>query len=234
MLARALAARGVDAVFSYAGRTQEPVTQPLPTRIGGFGGVSGLIDYLHTKRITHIIDATHPFAAGMSRNAVEASLATGLPLLALERAPWQAKAGDHWTHVTDIEGAVAALPEAPARVFLAIGKQTLAPFAAKPQHHYLLRLVDPLGALPLPNATALVARGPFDEAGDTALLRLHHITHVVAKNAGGSGAEAKIRAARALGLPVILVERPSLPPRQVAASVDAVLGWLDHSADRGV
>lgn len=226
-LARALAAAGVDAVFSYAGRTESPVAQPLPTRIGGFGGVEGLITYLRAEGITHLVDATHPFAAGMSRNAIAASEATGVPLLAFERAPWQAGPGDDWRSVHDIEGAVAVLPEAPARVFLAIGKQTLAPFAEKPQHHYLLRLVDrPEAALPLPDAEAVIARGPFSEADDLALLTDHRIGWIVAKNSGGSGAEAKLLAARKLRLPVVMIERPTLPGRAVARTVEEVMGWL--------
>ncbi|MGO4909139.1 cobalt-precorrin-6A reductase [Pseudorhodobacter sp. W20_MBD10_FR17] len=233
-LAEALAARDMDAVFSYAGRTAQPAAQRLPMRVGGFGGVAGLAAYIQAHSITHIVDATHPFAAQMSRNAIEASLACGVQLLALERKPWRAAQGDDWLHVPDIAGAVAALPDAPARVFLAIGKQTLAPFVAKPQHFYLLRLVDRPDALPLPNATAIIARGPFDVAGDTALLQAHAITHIVAKNAGGSGAEAKLTAARALGVQVILIDRPVLPPRQVAGSVAEVMAWLGHSAERGV
>ena len=233
-LATAFAAQGVDAVFSYAGRTANPVPQPLPTRIGGFGGVAGLCDYVQANRITHIVDATHPFAAGMSRNAIDASLACGVQLLAFERAPWHPKKGDNWTHVSDIATAVAALPDTATNVFLAIGKQNLGPFAAKPQHHYLLRLVDPPAALPLPQASVIIARGPFDVDSDTGLLRDHHITHIVAKNAGGSGAEAKILAARALGIAVIMVDRPTLPPRHVLASVPQVLAWLGHSAERGV
>ncbi|WP_149141321.1 cobalt-precorrin-6A reductase [Gemmobacter caeruleus] len=238
-MARALAEAGLAAEFSYAGRTEAPVAQPLPTRVGGFGGVAGLVDYLRARGISHLIDATHPFAAQMSRNAIAACAETGTALIGLERPAWAAQPGDRWTHVADIAGAVAALPEARARVFLAIGKQTLAPFVARPQHHYLLRLVDPPeGALPLPDAAAVIARGPFDLAGDTALLRDHAITHVVAKNAGGAGASAKLEAARALGLPVILIDRPRLPPRQVSATVEGVMGWLaGHTApstERGV
>ena len=233
-LAAALAKRGADTVFSYAGRTAQPVAQPLPVRVGGFGGVAGLIAYVQAEHITHIIDATHPFAAQMSRNAVEASLACAIPLLALERPPWRGVQGDNWRHVPDIAAAVAALPETPARVFLAIGKQNLAPFAAHQQHFYLLRLVDRSDTLPLPNAVAVIARGPFDVAGDTALLETHGITHIVAKNAGGSGAEAKLVSARALGTAVILIDRPVIPPRQIAGSVAEVLAWLGHSAERGV
>jgi precorrin-6A/cobalt-precorrin-6A reductase len=235
-MAQALARAGVDAVFSYAGRTGSPAPQPLPMRIGGFGGVPGLVAYVRAEGISHVIDATHPFAAQMSANAVAACATTATPLIALERAPWQPQPGDDWHRVADRAAAVAALPDAPARVFLAIGKQTLAPFAACPQHHYLLRLVDPPEApLPLPQASVILARGPFDVAGDTALMRDHAITHIVAKNAGGDGASAKLAAARALRLPVILVERPVTPTRKVAGSVAEVMAWLGHAdTDRGV
>lgn len=235
-LAQALADAGLPAVFSYAGRTEAPVAQPLPMRVGGFGGVEGLADYLTREGISHVVDATHPFAAQMSGNAIAACARTGTVLIALERPAWAARAGDDWTHVPDIAAAVTALPDLPARVFLAIGKQTLAPFAAKPQHHYLLRLVDPPeGALPLPQTTVVIARGPFDAAADADLMRMNGITHIVAKNAGGAGAEAKLTAARALHLPVILIDRPALPPRRVAATIEEVMRWLSHSGtERGV
>lgn len=235
LAAHALAQAGVKAVFSYAGRTQSPAPQPLPMRVGGFGGAGGMIDYIKAEGISHVIDATHPFAAQISANAQTACAALGLPLLALQRAPWVAGVGDDWRDVGDIAGAVAALPSQPARVFLAIGKQNVQAFAALPQHHFLLRLVDAPAAPPLPNATVIIAKGPFDVAGDTALLRDHRITHIIAKNAGGAGAEAKLIAARALGLPVIMIARPQLPARDTAASVPDMMAWLaHHSAHRGV
>jgi len=234
-LAVALAERGMDAIFSYAGRTGNPARQPLPVRIGGFGGAEGLAAYLKAEAITHVVDATHPFAAAISANAVSACQRAGVALVALERPEWRAGRGDRWTCVADIAGAVAALPDAGARVFLAIGKQHIGDFAPKPGNFYLLRLVDaPDAPLPLPDAHAVIARGPFDVAGDTALMQAHRISHVVAKNSGGSGAEAKISAARALGLPVIMIDRPVRPKRRVLDSVVAVLDWLDHGADRGV
>lgn len=226
-MARALAEAGVDAVYSYAGRTESPVAQPLPVRVGGFGGVDGLAAYLKTERITHLIDATHPFAAQMSRHAVEAAETTATPLIALEREPWRATESDRWTHVPDVATAVAALGEVPRRVFLAIGRQTLEAFSVAPQHHYLLRLVDPpTEPLPLTRAEAVIARGPFTVEGDRALLQDHRIDVIVAKNAGGAGAEAKLVAARELGLPVILIDRPAVPTRPVARTVGEVLAWL--------
>ncbi|WP_071674148.1 cobalt-precorrin-6A reductase [Nioella nitratireducens] len=234
-LARLLAEARVDAIFSYAGRTDKPMAQPLPMRVGGFGGVAGLVAYLRAEKISHVVDATHPFAAQMSTNAVAACAEAGVPLVGLERPGWHAEEGDAWTHVADMGGAVAALPSEGARVFLAIGKQHVSDFAVKPGNFYLLRLVDPpKAALPLPNAEAVIARGPFDLASDRQLLERHAITHIVAKNGGGAGARAKLDAARALGLPVVLVDRPHVPPRRVLTSADAVMAWLDHSADLGV
>lgn len=234
-IGRALAASGIAGIYSYAGRTATPVPQPLPTRIGGFGGVGGLAVYLKQEQITHVIDATHPFANRISRNAVEACAATSTPLIACLREAWTEVPGDQWQHVDSFESAARALPNRPARIFLAIGRQHLAPFATQPQHFYLLRLVDLLDtAMPLPNAEIVVARGPFTFEGDLALLRHHAITHVVTRNAGGAGAKAKLDAARALGLPVIMIDRPSLPERRTAQSVDEIMRWLTHSACLGV
>lgn len=225
-MAQALAGAGLAAVFSYAGRTAAPLAQPLPMRVGGFGGVAGLVAYLRAEGISQVIDATHPFAAQMSRHAVLACAEAGVPLVALQRPEWQAGPGDDWRPVPDIAAAVAALPESGARVFLAIGKLHVADFAVKPGNHYLLRLVDPPGALALPDCAVEIARGPFDLAGDLALLRAHRIGLVVAKNAGGAGARAKLQAARELGLPVLMIARPAVPARPVLAEVAEVLHWL--------
>ena len=233
MMAKSLSDQGIAGIFSYAGRTESPVVQPLAQRIGGFGGVAGLVAYLRDAAITHIIDATHPFAAQMSTHAVAAAQITGLPLIALERQPWRPTPEDRWLSVPDMAAALDALPDDPARIFLAIGRQNLEVFAAKPQHHYLLRLVDTPQGLPLPKATAVISRGPFDLPGDLDLLTTHRITHIVAKNAGGVGARAKLDAARLLHLPVILIGRPAIPHRHSVETVAEVLAWL-HPANLGV
>ena len=235
LLARALAEAGFDAVFSYAGRTANPFPQPLPQRIGGFGGVEGLRDYLTAERITHVVDATHPFATQMSRNAVDATTGSHIHLMALQRPPWTAGPQDDWIAVADIKAAAGALPAARTRVFLAIGRQNLDDFASAPQHHYLLRLVDaPTTALPLPDTEIIISRGPFRLEDDVDLLRQHQIQIVVAKNSGGAGARAKIDAARLLGLPVVMIDRQALPAGAVCATVAEVMAWLGHPALRGV
>ena len=233
-LADAFVREKIDAIYSYAGRTQIPLGHPLPTRIGGFGGAAGLADFIRAERITHVIDATHPFAAEMSRHAVEACEATGIPLVALERAPWVRDDGDNWIEVADISAAVSALPEPRTRVFLAIGRQHIAPFVAKPQHTYTLRFVDaPDGELPLPDAEVIISRGPFTLEGDRELMQSRGIQWLVARNSGGAGAHAKIDAARELGLPEIMIARPALPERARVESVEDVLAWLGHDTRLG-
>jgi len=233
LLAAAIARAGLDAVYSYGGRTRAPAEQPLPTRIGGFGGASGLADYIRREGITHVVDATHPFAAEMSRNAVAACTATGTPLIALERAPWARAPADNWIEVADIASAVAALPEKATRVFLAIGRQHIAPFATRPQHAYTLRFVDPPEAhLPFA-ADVIVSRGPFTLGGEFEMMRSRGIAWLVARNSGGEGARAKIDAARELGVPVIILSRPPLPDRMAVETVAEVVQWLGHRACLG-
>lgn len=233
LLAAAIARAGIDAIYSYGGRTHAPAGQPLPTRTGGFGGMRGLADYIRNEGITHVIDATHPFAAEMSRNAIEACAETRTPLIALERAPWTKVPGDNWIEIADVNAAVAALPEPPAKVFLAIGRQHIAPFATRPQHGYTLRFVDPSDA-PLPFAAdVIVSRGPFTLEGELEMMRTRGIAWIVARNSGGDGARAKIDAARMLSLPVIMISRPQLPERLRVESVAEIMQWLGHSTRLG-
>ena len=201
---------------------------PVPMRVGGFGGVAGLANWLRAHDVQALIDATHPYAAQMSRNAAEAAALTGVKLLALQRAAWAPVAGDDWTEVADAADAVRRLGEAPLRVFLALGRQELAPFGAAPQHTYLIRSVDPVDPpLAVPHADYVLARGPFAEADEAALLRAHRIEVIVAKNSGGTATYGKLAAARALGIAVLMFRRP-LPPsvREVGTVAEAV-DWLD-------
>ena len=235
-LAAALAPTGVKVRLSFAGRTEKPRDQPVPTRSGGFGGAEGLAAYIRDNGITHLIDATHPFAAQISANAAQAAAECGAPLIALTRAPWKSCGADAWRRVADVDGAVAALEGEARRVLLAIGRLHLDAFAGQPQHHYILRLVDPPAAPPpLPSHEIIVARGPFSVVGDAKLLTDRKIDLVVAKNAGGTGAAAKIVAARSLGVPVVMIDRPAMPEREEVVGVDAVLAWLArHGVDLGV
>jgi precorrin-6A/cobalt-precorrin-6A reductase len=240
MLAEALAAKpGVTVTQSLAGRTTKPMPQPVPVRVGGFGGAEGLADYLRAERIDALIDATHPYAAIISANAAEAARETGVPLVALRRPSWTKVDGDSWIEVVTIEEAVGALGQAARRVFLALGRKELQPFTAGPQHVYLIRSVDPVDPpLAVPHAIYIAARGPFSEAEDRALLKRYRIDVVVAKNSGGTATYGKIAAARTLQLPVIMLTRPALPDVPSVATVEEAVAWLDHaiasSTARGV
>jgi precorrin-6A/cobalt-precorrin-6A reductase len=239
-LAERLASRvDLDVTLSLAGRTSNPVPHPVPVRIGGFGGPQGLADHLKSNRIDRLIDATHPYAAQMSAHAVQAARLAGVPLLALRRPAWHPVTGDRWTDVPDTHAAARALGETPRRVFLALGRNEIAAFAAAPQHHYLVRSVDPVEPpLAVPSAAYIQARGPFREADDRALLAAHAIDVVVSKNSGGDAAYGKIAAARELGIAVILLRRPVLPEVPAVETVDDAVAWLAHarvpSAARGV
>jgi precorrin-6A/cobalt-precorrin-6A reductase len=234
LLAASAADAGIDAIYSYAGRTQVPVNQPLPTRVGGFGGADGLADAIRQEGITHVVDATHPFATEISQNAVAACAATATPLIALERPPWAKSPRDIWIEAANVASAVTALPEKPVRVFLAIGRQHITPFVARPQHSYTLRFIDAAGGpLPLPVANLIVSRGPFTLAGELDMMRARRIEWIVARNSGGAGARAKIDAARELGLPVVIIERPELPDRLQVESVAEVMHWLGHRSCLG-
>jgi precorrin-6A/cobalt-precorrin-6A reductase len=231
MLAGALARRNDCSVtLSLAGRTAEPAPQPVPVRSGGFGGAEGLARYLRDERIDVLIDATHPYAAVISANAAAAAREAGVKLLALRRPAWEKCGGDNWLEVETVEDAVQALGAAPRRVFLALGRKELRPFEAAPQHFYLIRSVDAVDPpLAVPHAEYITARGPFTETEDRALLEKHRIGIIVAKNSGGAATYGKIAAARALGVPVIMLKRPALPDVPCVVTVDDALRWLDHA-----
>ena len=208
-----------------------PKPQPLPTRIGGFGGVRGLAAFLAQQRITHVVDATHPFAAQMSANVLAAAAQCGVKAIALTRPAWRPVEGDQWQRVATVDEAVSTLAGPPQRILLAIGRMHLAAFAAQPQHHYVLRLVDqPTHPPSLADHTAVIDRGPFTLEGDLALLETQRIERIVCKNSGGEGAASKLTAARRRGLPVVMIERPYLPSRLEAHTVDEVMRWLDDGA----
>lgn len=240
--ARQLAEKLVEdfrVTLSLAGRTESPVAQGVPVRSGGFGGADGLAAYLREAGIDLLIDATHPYAAQISANAAQASRLTGVPILALRRPGWKPVDGDRWTQVDTTGDAVHALGSTPRRAFLALGRQEVAAFEAAPQHHYLIRSVDPVEPkLAVPDATYLLARGPFREADERALLEEHRIDGVVSKNSGGEATYGKIAAARALGIEVVMVRRPILPEVPSAETVEALAAMIDHGldpvAERGV
>jgi precorrin-6A/cobalt-precorrin-6A reductase len=227
-LAAALTGRGVELISSLAGRVGNPALPAGATRVGGFGGADGLASFVAADRISAILDATHPFAASITRNAATVAARTGLPLLVLHRPGWTQRAGDHWRRVPDIVTAAQAAADAgPGTIFLTTGRRDLAVFAADAGHHYLVRTVDPPhGSMP-PRMTLLLDRGPYLFDVERDLMSTHAVQMLVTKDSGGALTAAKLDAARALGLPVVMVDRPQLPGGvQVVPTVDEALGWV--------
>jgi precorrin-6A/cobalt-precorrin-6A reductase len=215
--------------LSLAGRTSNPRPQPLATRIGGFGGIEGLVRWLRDEKADAVIDATHPYAAQMSANAVAACAETGVPLGSIVRPPWQRQEDDSWRIVPTAEAAAAALGKTPLRVFLSLGRQDLHAFASAPQHRYLARTIEaPQQAALPPNIRILQARGPFDRDSEAKLLSDEEIDVIVSKNSGGTATYAKIEAARELDLPVIMIARPDKPVGHVLVSPEDAVQWLAH------
>jgi precorrin-6A/cobalt-precorrin-6A reductase len=211
-LAAALAARpGVHVTTSLAGRVSRPGALAGDVRVGGFGGVRGLADWLREQRVDVLVDATHPFAAGITANAVQAAAASGVPAVVLRRPGWRPGPGDRWHLVPSLAAAADLLPQLGSRAFLTTGRLGLASFAHLTAQHFVVRSVEPPEPPLPPHTEVLLARGPFTVTDETALLREHLIDVLVTKDSGGSATAAKLTAARQLGLPVVMVERPVLP-----------------------
>ncbi|MEU4428670.1 cobalt-precorrin-6A reductase [Actinoplanes sp. NPDC024001] len=222
-LAGLLVADGHRVTTSLAGRTSEPLRPAGDVRIGGFGGVDGLVAHLRDERIDVLIDATHPFAATITRNAVAASGASGVPLLILRRPGWTARPGDEWHRVASLAEAAARVAELGRRVFLTTGRQELGAFADV-DCFVLARSVEPPGTPAPRDLTVVLDRGPFTVESERQLMLDHRIDLLVTKDSGGS--DAKLAAARALAIPVLMVDRPALPAGPVSSTPEEILAAL--------
>jgi precorrin-6A/cobalt-precorrin-6A reductase len=229
-LAAALATReDLDILLSLAGRTEAPAQQPVPVRIGGFGGAEGLANFLTEGGYHLLVDATHPFAERISANAAAAAERTGIHALALVRPEWVPVTGDHWHVVADIPTAIAALGPTPRRIFLTTGRQGAYHAEIAPQHFYLVRSVDPVDPpLALADVEYVIDRGPFTLEGEIDLLEQHRIDAVITKNSGGTAAYAKIEAARLLGVKVVVIARAPAVAMTSVETVEAALEAIDH------
>ncbi|HEY0495106.1 MAG TPA: cobalt-precorrin-6A reductase [Kutzneria sp.] len=221
LLAEALApVVGLRVVTSLAGRVSRPHLPPGEVRIGGFDGVSGLISWLRDEQVTAVIDATHPFAARITASAATATAELGLPFLVLRRPGWHAVEGDDWRWVDSVAEAAELLPAVGTRALLTVGRQELAPFVRLSDMWLLARSIEQ------PNVPirAVLARGPFTVESELGLLRTHHIDVIVTKESGGD--DAKLAAARQLGLPVVIARRPPSPADTVVSTVDQAANWV--------
>lgn len=220
-LAARLVAQGYRVISSLAGRTRNPQSPDGEVRIGGFGGARGLTGYIARENVALLIDATHPFATQISDNALVAVASTQVPFVRLERPAWHKRPGDRWTSVTSMEEAVSAIP-ARARVLLALGRQHIAPFSRRGDVHFVVRMIDP-PETPLDLIDfELELSKPGNVEEETDFLTMKRLTHIVCRNSGGSASYAKIKAARDLGLPVIMIDRPHRPLTHTLPDVESV------------
>jgi precorrin-6A/cobalt-precorrin-6A reductase len=220
---------GVEIISSLAGRTREPRTPKGKVRSGGFGGAEGLARYLREQHITHLINAVHPFAEEISANAIAAVEAAGIPLMRVLRPAWTAQHDDRWVGARHAAEAAELCRREGGRIFLTLGSGELAAFAHVHNAHFVVRMVDVPDEMPLRDYRIIAARGPFSLQDELRLLAEHHIGLVVAKNSGGGATYAKIEAARRMGLPVIMIERPAIaldPGSLAVASVADAVAWV--------
>lgn len=218
---------GFQVVSSLAGRVREPVLPAGEVRVGGFGGVDGLRNWLSDNDIDAVIDATHPFAGVISAHAAAAAAALNLPALHVRRPGWRERPGDKWIRVPDVASAVGAVAERGSRIFLTIGRQGAGAFAGLTDRWFLIRAIDPPTAALPPDHELLLARGPFAVEDEIRLLTEHRIDVLVTKDSGGELTLAKLIAARTCGIPVVMIDRPRLPAgAQAAESVAAACEWL--------
>jgi precorrin-6A/cobalt-precorrin-6A reductase len=224
-LALELEARGVSFLSSLAGRVSRPRLPVGEVRVGGFGGVDGLAEFLVDHAVAAVVDATHPFAATMTSHAARACARTRTPLVRVARPGWaEHPDASSWTWVTTHDEARAAAESLGTRPFLTTGRQTLEHYASWTDRDVLVRVVEPLETAPPARWTVVEDRGPYAVEGELELLRTHRVDVLLTKDSGGSYTSAKLTAAREVGVPVVVVQRPAPPPEVPAvASVDDVV-----------
>lgn len=225
-LADLLMGAGYAPVTSLAGVTQKPSRIAGETRSGGFGGSQGLARYLTAERFAALVDAAHPFATAISRQAKTAAEACNLPLVRLERPAWQAEPGDRWIDVPDIPAAVAAVP-AGAQLLLTIGRKEARSFLARGDISGIARMIEPVDFEVTGNWRIMLARPPFHVEQELCLLRDHAVSHLVTKNSGGEETRAKLVAARMKGIAVVMIARPAKAEVATVSDPPAALAFLD-------
>lgn len=227
-LATELTLRGHEVVASFLGLTRGPDSPPFHVRVGGFGGVEGLTDALRDDRFDLLIDASHPFAVRMGKNARDASELTGVPLLRLVRPPWTRTEDDHWHEVSDLAEAAEHLERSSfERALLSVGRFGLLAFTGLSHVHLVVRTIQQEQS-PTSNVTVVVGKAPFELDSEIELLKEHRIDVIVTRNSGGTATQAKLIAARRLGIPVVMIRRPTVDLEVRANDVEGALAWVEE------
>lgn len=222
----------VDAAASMAGATRAPRELAVPLRTGGFGGETGFAAFLKERGIDLVVDATHPFAARMTATSSKVCAGSGVPYLRVERPAWIAKVGDSWHAVDTVQQARDLIPSN-ARIFLGTGRQTLMEFGVFDDCHILCRVIDPpQSRFPFEGGKFVVGRPPFSVQHEVDLFRKERIDWLVVKNSGGWRSKSKLDAARELGLPVVMFNRPARPNAPLVETVEDALIWVEKELSK--
>jgi precorrin-6A/cobalt-precorrin-6A reductase len=218
-LAERLVALGHQVTTSLAGRTQRPAIPAGDLRVGKFGGVPGLVGYLRAVGVERLVDATHPYAGLISINAVAASQQSGVPLVRLMRPAWVEPPGAGWISVASLKDAADALPSG-ATALITTGHEELETLLERDDCRFVVRVIEePEIAMPR-HAKLIVSRPPYGLENEIALFRREGVTHLVTKNSGGEATAAKLEAARALGVQVVMIARSVYGPAHEVGTVD--------------
>ena len=216
----------IPAIASIAGITRNPEKLAIKTRVGGFGGVDGFQKYIIENNIDWVVSATHPFASVMRATASKVCNEFDIPHLIFQRPEWEVKVNDDWYFIDEIEQLDNLIPIG-STVFLGTGRQVLSQYFNMAGRKLLCRVIDePTNDFPFEGGSYLVGRPPFSIQEEVALFKKYKINWLVVKNSGGSGGFSKILAARELGLPVAMLNRPKLPIGTISTHIKEALDWL--------
>jgi precorrin-6A/cobalt-precorrin-6A reductase len=230
-LAKRLHDAGHDVLASLAGATQEAVRYDCDVRTGGFGGDQGFQDFLTSFAPDAVIDATHPFAHQISKRTHRICEKAPIPYLQVLRSEWVPGPSDQWVMINAPVDAHRHIPKG-STVFLATGRQTLKEFGNLSDSHLICRQIDPPdGPFPFPNGEFLIGRPPFSISDETRLFKQLEIDVLVVKNAGGDASRSKLDAARALNIPVVMINRPPRLDAEIVATVEGAMDWVARFAD---
>lgn len=220
---------GHDVIVSLAGATRVPDRLPVQTRVGGFGGRQGFVNFLKENAISRVLDVTHPFASKITQRTAETCAALGLPHLLFVREPWIAEDGDNWIEINAEEDARNHVITGQT-IFLGTGRQTLLRFANLSDCRVICRQIDsPTTPFPFEGGEFLVGRPPFSVAHERKLFRDLNVDWLVVKNAGGELSKTKLTAARELNIPVLMIARPQLPQATIVRNVEEAIAWAKNN-----
>ena len=216
-------------IISYAGIVDKVYEKTFKKRIGGFGGKIGMINYIRDNKISHVIDASHPFSSKISLNTMNACKALNIPVINYSRKPWFKKKGDNWIRVKNFYESTNYLRGKPKRIFLAIGRKNLDTYKEFSQNFFLLRFLESnTNNNFFQNQKCIISRGPFTVDDDLRILSRYRIEMIISKNSGGDGAYSKIIAARRLKIPIIIISRPKGVKTKKIYNFNSVMSWLNY------